>query len=103
MMNRLMTVKVALYKTEKTGSRQAAPMRRQISFFNRQTQLVFFGVVCLQNLTLEHYRSLRPNFMLNDTDWTAHLHQSFFFNSNIFYLRYLNRILCLLLLNSPEK
>mgnify|MGYP006197409799 CR=1 FL=1 len=36
MMNRLMTVKLFLFKAEKTGNRQAVSNQLQISGFNRQ-------------------------------------------------------------------
>ena len=42
MMNRMMTVKLSLFKTEKTGNRQAVSNQLQISDFDRQKQLSVF-------------------------------------------------------------
>lgn len=52
MMNRLMTVKLLLCKTEKTVSRQATSMRRQISFSNRRKQLSVFWHYLLAELNV---------------------------------------------------
>ena len=89
MMNRMMTVKLSLFKREKTGNRQAVSNQLQISDFDRQKQLSVF-CCCLSAHWLFEAKSL-----MNDTDWTAHLLESYFKMCNRIYLPYLNRILCL--------